>query len=224
MNVTEEQWMAYVDGELDASGAARVEAAMRADPALAGRVAGQRRLRARLQRECAPALDEPVPARLRSALASRTQRRSRATVWLAAAASLVVGVLVATWWRSAAQPPLMLAGDGLAASGALAGALDHQLGAEAAPGHVVTSVSFRSRDGHYCRGFTLPAPALSGLACRRVDGWRIVALGAARAHGEGLRQASSALPPAVLAEIDARIAGEPLDAAGERRVRDAGWR
>lgn len=224
MNVTEEQWMAYVDGELDADGAAAVEAAMRGDPALAALVAAQRRLRMRLQRECAPTLDEPVPARLRTVLAQRPQRRRRATTWLAAAASLVVGLLVATWWRSAPPPPILLVSDGLAANGALAGALDRQLGNEPEPGQVVTSVSFRSRDGHYCRGFVLPAQSVSGLACRRADGWQVVALGASSAPGDALRPASSALPPAVLAEMDARIAGDPLDAAGELRARKAGWR
>src|SRR3546814_8550981 len=60
MNVSEEQWMAYVDGELDADGVALVEAAMRADPRLAAQVVAQQRLRAQLQHEWAPVLDEPA--------------------------------------------------------------------------------------------------------------------------------------------------------------------
>lgn len=39
-----------------------------------------------------------------------------------------------------------------------------------------------------------------------------------------MRQAASALPPAVLQAIDARIAGDPLDAARKRQARDRGWR
>jgi hypothetical protein len=37
------------------------------------------------------------------------------------------------------------------------------------------------------------------------------------------RQAGSDLPPAVLDAIDARIAGKPLDAAGEEAARARGW-
>ena len=51
-----------------------------------------------------------------------------------------------------------------------------------------------------------------------------MALGEAVPQAGEYRQASSALPPAVLAEIDARLQGEPLDAAAERKARDAGWR
>ena len=39
----------------------------------------------------------------------------------------------------------------------------------------------------------------------------------------GYRQAGSALPPAVLDAIDARIDGAPLDAAGEEAARRRGW-
>jgi hypothetical protein len=42
--------------------------------------------------------------------------------------------------------------------------------------------------------------------------------------GGGYRQAGSALPPAVLDAIDERIAGAPLDAAGEQAARNKGWR
>jgi hypothetical protein len=38
------------------------------------------------------------------------------------------------------------------------------------------------------------------------------------------RTAASATPPAVLASVDATIAGEALDAAAERAARDRGWK
>jgi hypothetical protein len=41
---------------------------------------------------------------------------------------------------------------------------------------------------------------------------------------EEMRTASTALPPALLEQVDARMEGEPLDAKGERAARDAGWR
>lgn len=223
MSVSEQQWMAYVDGELDAAAAARVEAAMREDRELAAKVAAQQRLRARLQREWTPVLDEPVPQRLAAALRARP-RRDRPPVWLAAAASLLLGVLAASWWYATPRQALQLTDGALVAHGVLDEALTRRLTVDPALDGVDTGLSFRSRAGDYCRSFVLSGQSLAGLACRRADGWQVVALGAVQARGDGLRQASSGLPPAVLAEVDARLQGEPLDAEGERRARDAGWR
>lgn len=224
MNVSEAQWMAYVDGELDADGAARVEAAMRDDPVLAAKVVAQQRLRTHLRRAWEPVLDEPVPDRFRDALRAPPPAR-RSPVWLAAAASLLLGVVATTWWQ-ATRPgaPVQFADGTLTAHGGLAEALDHRLSADPARGGIGVGLSFRSRDGDYCRSFALDAQSLAGLACRRGGGWQVVALGTHEAQAPGLRQASSPLPPAVLAEVDARLLDEPLDADGERRAREAGWR
>jgi len=249
MKVSEETLMAYVDGELDAEGVAAVEQAMREDPALATAVAAQRGLRQRLQQTYAPVLAEPMPERLlaaaragadaspgtdatvvpiRAARDARPPRRGwRWPEWTALAASLAIGVLVAPWLRPAAPPALLeVSGDGLVAGAELADALDHRLASEGAgPGPVSVGLSFRARDGDYCRTFVLEPPrAVAGLACRDDDGWRVSALGEARPAGGELRLASSPLPPAVLSEVDARLQGDPLDAAGERQARDAGWR
>jgi hypothetical protein len=230
MKVSEQEWMAYVDGELDATAAARVEAAMRADPELAALVATQQRLRARLQQAFAPVLEEPVPIRL-SATAARAPRRlpMLPPTWLAAAASLALGVLLASWWHGRVEGPLQLAGGNLVAGAGLADALDHQLAAEGGGRPVAVGLSFRSRAGNYCRSFVLAGQSfgpqsLAGLACHDAGSWRVVALGEATPRGGELRQASSSLPPAVLAEVDARLQGEPLDAASERQARDASWR
>ena len=67
--------------------------------------------------------------------------------------------------------------------------------------------------------------ALAGLACRDGAAWRVSTLAAvARVEAAPMRQAGSALPPAVLDAIDARIADKPLDAAGEEAARARGWR
>lgn len=250
MKVSEETLMAYVDGELDAEGVAVVEQAMREDPALATAVDAQRGLRQRLQQAYAPVLDEPMPERLLAAVnagaanetpatdatvvplrASRDTRTPRRgwhwPEWTALAASLAIGVLVAPWLRPDAPPALLeMSGDGLVARAGLAHALDNRLASEGAgPGPVSVGLSFRARDGHYCRTFVLAPPrAVAGLACREGDGWRVSALGEARPAGGELRLASAPLPPAVLSEVDARLQGDPLDAAGERDAREAGWR
>ena len=224
MTVPELEWMAYVDGELDAAAAARVEAAMRADPELAARVAAQQRLRAQLQQAYAPVLEEPVPRRLSKAAARTARPGTSMPAWMAAAASLALGVLLVGWWQARPGQPLRFADGDLVANASLADALDRGLAADARARQVSVGLSFRSRAGNYCRSFAIPGQSLAGLACRSDAGWRVVALGEDLAQGSELRQASSALPPAVLAEIDARLQGEPLDAAAERQARDAGWR
>ncbi len=61
--------MAYVDGELPPAEHAAFDARLAHEPALAGEVARERALRARLQSAYAPVLDEPVPAGLLDLLA-----------------------------------------------------------------------------------------------------------------------------------------------------------
>lgn len=61
MIVTDEELMAFADGELAETDAARVAAAVAADPALAGKLEAQRRLRALLRGTFDPVAAEPVP-------------------------------------------------------------------------------------------------------------------------------------------------------------------
>lgn len=230
--------MAYADGQLDAGAAARVEAAMAADPALAEAVARHRALSATLRQAYAPVLAEPVPpallaaargpavASLDAARAARTPRwRTPALGW-AMAAALALGLAVGLFAGRPAPGPLDLAAPGgVLAAGPLAEALETQLSAESTEA-VAISLSFRDPDGTWCRGFRLGGDApLAGLACRDGQGrWRVPVLSEAPAAAGDLRQAASSLPPAVLAAVDARLAGEALDAEAERRARDDGWR
>lgn len=64
MTIEEHILMAYLDGELDAGQAARVEAQIAGDPGLAAQVARQRALRARLRQAYDAELEEPVPEAL----------------------------------------------------------------------------------------------------------------------------------------------------------------
>lgn len=243
-NVSEEMLMAYVDGELPGEQAAGVERAMRESPEVATAVASARALRVRLRGAHAPVLEEALPQRLLDLVSVATpagtsipagggpvrggQRRWRWPEWTALAASLVLGVLVAPWLRPAGDPdPLQVHGGAVLAGGPLAHALDTRLsGAGDGAGGISIGLGLRADDGGYCRTFVLARPpATAGLACRQAGQWQVVTLGEARADGMELRLASTALPPAVLAEVDARIGdgGEPLDAAGEREALRAGW-
>ena len=246
--VSEERLMAWLDGELDEAAAADVARAVAADPVLAERVRRERALREKLRGAFAPTLDEPVPQRLLATLgmveeeaeqpqtgnvvqlrprnAAQRVRGWRWPEWGALAASVLLGVLFATQFlREPAQGPMRMHDGALVAGEELDKALDAKLAADAkADDEFAVGLSFRDNEGNYCRTFTAQGKQLlGGLACRSGDQWRVVALGEAERQDGELRQAASALPASVLAEVDARQQ-EMLDAAGERAARDAGWR
>ncbi|MGH6952115.1 MAG: anti-sigma factor family protein [Vitreimonas sp.] len=235
MSVDDDKLMAFADGELTPAERAEIEQALAQDPALRERVAAHRRLRADLAQAYAGALDEPVPQHLRDILQPPQQQAASAEIvqlaqrrapnwsmreWGAMAASLAAGLVLA-FGLIGANPPMIAATDnGLSARGPLAAALDRQLAADEG-GAVRIGVSFRAQDGAYCRTFDLTRKNTSGLACRGDGGWRVDMTAAHVAGGE-VRMADSA--PEILAAVDARIAGAPLDATAEARARDAGWR
>jgi anti-sigma factor RsiW len=229
MTYSDDTLMAYADGELDPAERAAIEQAMRADPAIAAAVARHRALRADVAAAFAGILDEPVPARLQPpapvvSLAVERDKRRRWSwpEWGALAATLVVGVLAGRMIPGGGGPAIAGNGNQVVAQGELAAALDRQVGGKA-EGAVKVGVSFAARDGAYCRGFVMGAAA--GLACREGGQWKIPVLAEAEKEAAGgYRQAGSALPPAVLDAIDARIADKPLDAAGEEAARARGWR
>jgi hypothetical protein len=135
---------------------------------------------------------------------------------------LMVGVLVGKVVPQGGQPAIAGNGNQVVAQGELASALDRQVGGKDA-GAVRVGVSFAARDGGYCRSFVMGTSA--GLACREGGQWRIPVMAETGAEAQGAyRQAGTELPPAVLDAIDARIAGKPLDAAGEEAARAQGWK
>jgi hypothetical protein len=151
--------------------------------------------------------------------------RWRAREWMAMAASLVLGLFIAWRFLPGGDAGLIEpAGGVLVARGALATALDRQLASEQGREQPVTiGLTFRSKDGSYCRSFTLRDARTAGLACRVKTSWRIPVTTAADFPGGDLQPAASAVPPAVLAEIESRIVGEPLDASAERDAQHANW-
>ena len=249
MSFSDETLMAFADGVLDEQTRRAVEQAMRHDPAIAEKVRKHKALRSDVFNAFASTLDEAVPQRLQVAarsgkvvhLDSVRQMRppppppapeKRAWSWPewgALAAMLVVGVLAgALGDRTLAGADQLAAFDRengvLAAQGKLDRALSQQLAS--VPGrdpNVKVGITFKSKEGVYCRSFMLPTTA--GLACRNDDVWEIPVLtnGPMGANSQ-YRQASSALPAAVLEAIDARIDGAALDANAERLAQRQGWK
>ncbi|MBB4129441.1 hypothetical protein [Xanthomonas sp. 3075] len=240
---------AYADGALTPEQVERIEAALATDPQLAAAVRTLQRVNAQLRAGFAPVLDEPIPVRLLEAARrrppitpqtssdtatvapirapARTASRQPIRRWAvpaSIAAALLVGIWI--WQRQPPQPApsAALAEQGHDASGALALALDRQLSSDR-QGDVRIGLSFRARDGRYCRSFSLKRSS-AGLACRQGERWRVELVSPLPQQGdEGeLRMASSAMPAAVLTAIDARIDGQALDADDERGARAQHWR
>lgn len=234
MRVTEEMLAAYADGELEGAERATVEAAIAADPALAGKVEAHRALRARLAAHFAPIAEAPVPGHLAALLQTAAPEGGGEVVSLAEARqkrglppmirrwaplvgpALAASLILALWQPWQAGTPEGYAGDELAA------ALDTQLAAT--QGHDAATrilLSFERAGGDLCRAYR--SGEAGGIACRDAKGWKIerqFALGGA-APGE-FRQAGSEAD--LLAAAQDMAAGAALDAAGEAAARDRRWR
>jgi negative regulator of sigma E activity len=240
MKITDEDLMAYADGELSPLEAKRIEAAMAEDAELAARVARFRNVRRALRTAYDSVVSEPVPERLRALLgdvaasepeteapartapvidlaSAREQkpRRFGPPAWAAMAASLVVGVLVGRTLLTPSSGDI-LTQDGLYAAPNLAQVLDTQLANDEPNGATRIGLSFRTQSGEFCRTFAHEASerVTSGLACREQERWSVRVALTEPSRGDGYRQAG-ADAPAVLEAVDAIIAGEAFDADRE---------
>jgi len=210
--------IAWVDGELAPAQATRVEQAVAADPALRDLAETHRAMRARFAVAFGSIADEPV-ALPSAEIISFAERRAAPPrrLWVpgAIAASLVAGLFIGQIQRPAGVTDRA---DALALAPDLARKLDTQLSGE--PGPIRVALSFRARDGAYCRSFT--ATHIDGVACRTAAGWTLRYAAPGTASGGDYAQAGS--DPAQASAVAAMIVGEPLDAPGERAARERGWR
>lgn len=226
--ISDEQIIAYVDGELDEAVRAEVETAAAADAEIAAKIAAHGSLRDSLMSAFAPIADEPVPQALLEAVnvpppsATVLPFRPRVSRPLmvqigAMAASLVVGIGLTLMMQSSGTDFAAKSG-GLMARGDLARALSVQLASDnVAASAPRVGLSFRDTSGALCR--TFETAANEGVACRDGKYWRIDV--AARVSGKTeFAQAGSSL---VMQAVESRIDGDPLDADGERAARDGGW-
>lgn len=244
MTFSEEILMAYADDELDSQTRTAVEAAMAADPEIARRIAQHKALRGRLCATFDKVLDEPLPQRLVDAARGVPAMRREGNViplrrkapprrvwpqWASVAASLVAGALIGqAVLRTLGAGPITSKDGQLLASGMLSRALSDQLAsAQTQDTPVRIGVSFKSKDGDYCRTFAVhESTTLAGLACRQHEDWHVQVLTQSAPAPEsagGYRQAGSEMPKSVMQAVDESIAGEPLDARAEAAARDKNW-
>jgi hypothetical protein len=225
---SDEEFFAWLDGELDGGEAARVEAEVTADAKLGALAAQHRALQARLNTAFGTILEAPIPARLTAAAEPEAEvvqfrARPRGPVWkmLPLAAVLAVGILVGTLIPHQATAPIEAQNGKLYATSALDKALSTQL-ASAPEGDTRIALTFRNRAGAICRSFT--GPSSSGLACREDGRWVLKGLLAAPEGQSGDYRMAGGANPALSNLVDSTIAGVPFDAAQERAARDHGWR
>lgn len=230
--MTQEEIIAYVDGELGPIEALRFERAMEGDPSIAAEVDRHRALRRRITGHFAAVAAETPPGRL-SALLERggtvvafpapggrgSSVRAR---YAALAATLVAGLAIGQILPIAHRAPLGERNGAVVAQGDLAEALDTQLASAPQDAAYRIGVSFRSTDARYCRTFI--GPAGQGLGCHGAAGWTVehFVAGGPRHESGAYRQAAS--PSAdILAAAQDMMAGSPLDAEQERQAKAAAW-
>ncbi len=230
--ISDERFFAWLDGELDPAEAAEVNALVASDPALQRRADEHRVLGGRLSAAFDPIAAAPLPGRLVDAARPRqaevvdfaSTREARRPIpvrmqWAAMAATLAIGIAAGTMIGSSPSGPIGREDGRLVASGDLEVALYSRLASLPADDGTRIGLTFRDAAGDLCRSFTDDGAA--GLACHEAGDWRIRGLFQA---GEGqqseFRMAAGADPR--LAElVEATMAGEPLDAAGERQALDS---
>jgi hypothetical protein len=139
------------------------------------------------------------------------------------AASLAAGLIVGIGFLRP-QPIVATDNSELVAAGSLYQGLNTQLASDAgAPLRI--GLTFRNRDGAYCRTFALDASHMQGLACRSQSRWRLeIVTHDASSNGGDMRVAATEIDPAILAATQSTITGDVLDASAERRARDTQWR
>lgn len=242
--IEEEKFFAWLDGELPADEAARVEAEVAADPRLS-RLADEHRAMATGLRSAFGSVEaQQVPEQLRRSIESergqkvvsladaRSSREVRRapSLWVqmgALAATLAVGIVTGNMLSSGFLPsgssdPIQTEAGRLVASADLENALYARLASAPAEEGPRIGLTFRDKTGAICR--TFEDRAASGLACREGGDWRIRSVFQGPGGQATDYRMAGGPNPQLLEEVDAIIDGEPFDAAQEKAAAEKGWR
>ena len=230
----EEEFFAWLDGELHGEAADRVAARVAASPELSARAEQHRKLATGLRGAFDPVMEANIaPPIFQSAdvidFATRKSARETrkgwltAPQWLAVAASLVVGVFAGQLlFPAGPSSPVAVQGGQLVAADELQRALDTQLASAPADEGARIGLTFRDAEGRICRSFT--DAAVSGLACHDGGAWRIKGVfPAAEGQATDYRMAAGS-DPRLASLIGETMAGEPFDSDQERAARESDWR
>ena len=236
--VEDEKFFAWLDGELPADEAARVEAEVAADPRLSQLAEEHRKMTAGLRDAFAEIEAQPVPERLARSLSqergtivdlaeARERRafRKAPSLWVqmgALAATLAIGIVTGNLLTGGAASPIAPEGGRLVASAELEEALYARLASMPTNSGPRIGLTFRDKSGSICR--TFEEQATSGLACREGGDWRIRNLYQTPEGQASDYRMASGQDPQLMEAVEASIEGEPFDAAKERLAMEKGWR
>jgi hypothetical protein len=230
----EEEFFAWLDGELSGEVAERVAARVAATPELAARAEQHRRLAVGLRGAFDDVMSADVPPPkmqsgevidLREAATRRNARRGwpAASQLAAMAASLLIGVIAGEMLFSDHPETSVAVENGkLVAAGGLSSALDTQLASAPSREGTRIGLTFRDSAGNICRSFA--DAASSGLACRDGSSWKLRGLFPASEGQAGDYRMAAGSDPRLAALVEETMTGEPFDAEQEQAVRDSGWR
>lgn len=232
--IDDEEFFAWLDGELHGEAAERVAAAVAASPELTARADRHRTFAATFRGAFGPVMEAgPTSPRFGAAEiidfgARATERENRrswlaAPQWAAMAASLAIGVLLGSqFFGGGTDSPVAVDGTRLVAASALDEALDTGLASAPRTDGPHINLTFRDGSGRICRSFA--NAQASGLACRQDGAWQVKGLFAAAEGQRGQYRMAAGEDPRLAALVADTIKGEPFDALQEKNARDAGWR
>lgn len=242
MTITDETLSAFLDGELGPLEAAAVEAAIKADPALALRL---KSLEAATRQfaDAVRAIDgAPMPISVETLLKSKAdnvvqfkKRRPEAPKWLVPAAMAATLAAIVVAGGILGRTPGVDAGAFAVAAGpvdprsVLHRALEQSPSAEdysARGGSVRLVATFRIAGGALCREFVAVAnsTAARAVACRGDRRWTVkIAAEDSSAAGGGYQPASGPAG-AISAYVDGAIRGDALGPDEESALIKAGWK
>ena len=230
----DEEFFAWLDGELHGDAAERVAARVAASPELTARAEQHRKLAAGLRDAFDPVMTAGIaPPSFKAAeviefdaIAARRERRRNwfsAPQWAAIAASLLVGIFAGQFLgRDDQGSPVAMENGQLVAESTLRQSLESQLASTPAADGARIGLTFRDRDGRICRNFT--DAAISGLACRDGGDWQLRGIIPTAEGQSGDYRMAAGNDPRLASLVGETIVGEPFDAAQEKSARDAGWR
>jgi hypothetical protein len=153
--------------------------------------------------------------RAQRAQGGRPRRAAKAPRFVIATSLLIGLILGLGIARLMAENSLAQYRDGtLLARGALARALNEQLGGSAPIGsNIRIGATYRAKLGNYCRSFsTAGSLPVTGLACRLRDQWQLQTL------------LNGTVTAATLADLNKNITGAPLATATELQLRGRDWK
>ena len=236
--VEDEKFFAWLDGELPADEAARVETEVAANPRLSLRAEEHRKMAAGLRGAFAEVEAQPVSERLAGVmsqergkvvdLAEARERRSYPkppSLWVqmgALAATLAIGIVTGNLLTGGVSSPIGTEGGRLVASAELEEALYARLASMPADSGPRIGLTFRDKSGTICR--TFEEQATSGLACREGGDWRIRSLYQSPEGQASDYRMASGQDPQLMEAVELSIDGEPFDAGQERSAMEQGWR